>query len=35
MFPSAELYLAKHDGPAKALLIADAGRRPLPGKVAA
>jgi len=35
MFPTAELQLAKHDGRAEALLIADWGRRSLLGKVVA
>lgn len=34
-FPTAELHLAKHDGRAEALLLADYGRRQHAGKVAA
>jgi crossover junction endodeoxyribonuclease RuvC len=35
MFPAAELHLAKHDGRAEALLIAEYGRRSFIGQVAA
>jgi hypothetical protein len=35
MFPSAELHLAKHEGRAESLIIADYARRAAIGKVAA
>ncbi len=35
MFPTAELHLAKHDGRAEALLIAEFGRRTIMGKAEA